>query len=55
MREGLDEALFSALQTAFLELDDKDVLKTIKKDGFLAASDQEYDFVRQNMEVSKQF
>ena len=54
-REGLDEALFDALQTAFLTLDDEEVLKTIKKSGFLAASDQDYDFVRQNMELSMQF
>ena len=55
VRAGLDEALFNALQAAFLALDDQKVLKIIKKSGFLATTDQDYDFVRENMELATQF
>ncbi len=55
VREGLDEALFDALKAALLAIEDKEVLKFLKKDGFLPVEDKDYDFVRKGMELSADF
>jgi len=55
VRSGLDDKMFNILQQALLELKDKNILKTLKQDGFLAAEDSDYDSVRQGMQLSKEF
>ncbi|MCP3888058.1 MAG: phosphate/phosphite/phosphonate ABC transporter substrate-binding protein [Desulfobulbaceae bacterium] len=55
IRAGYDEEIFKGLQQGMLELQDKSILKSLKQDGFVIATDQEYDFVRQGMKLSKQF
>lgn len=54
-RAGLEEKVAVALKTALLELSDPTVLKAIKKSGFLAGSDNDYDVIRQAMKKSEQF
>lgn len=54
-RAGLDSAAFSAVQEAFYGLKDEAVLKELKISGFMAASDAEYDFVREGMKKSAAF
>ena len=55
VRAGFDEKRFGVLQQALLELKDKKILKNLKQDGFLAAEDDDYEFVRQGMQGSKEF
>ncbi|MDM8541550.1 phosphate/phosphite/phosphonate ABC transporter substrate-binding protein [Desulfococcaceae bacterium HSG9] len=55
VREGFDERLYLLLQNALLKLKDKKILKNLKQDGFLKADDSDYDFVRQGIDLSKQF
>lgn len=46
MRSDLDPQLKQKISQAFLSLDDKEVLKPFKADGFGAISDKDYDTVR---------
>jgi phosphonate transport system substrate-binding protein len=46
MRSDLKPELKEKIRTAFLELDDKEVLKPFKADGFGPVSDKDYDVVR---------
>jgi len=55
VRAGFDDQLFSVLQQALLELKDEKILKKLKQDGFLAAEDDDYEFVRQGMQRAKEF
>jgi len=55
VRAGFDEKLFGIVQQALWELTDKNVLKNLKQDGFLPAEDDDYEFVRQGMQRSKDF
>lgn len=54
-RAGLDLQIFNALRRGLLELKEKAVLKALKQDGFLPATDSDYDFVRKGMELAKDF
>ena len=45
-RDGLDGSIADALRQALLNMNDPKALKAIKKTGFLAGSDSDYDFVR---------
>jgi phosphonate transport system substrate-binding protein len=55
VRAGFDEKLFGIVQQALWELKDKKILKNLKQDGFLPAKDDDYEFVRQGMQRSKDF
>ena len=55
LRAGFDEKSFRVLQQALLELKDKKILKNLKQDGFLAAEDDDYEFVRKGMQRAKEF
>ena len=54
-RAGFDEKLFGIMQQALWELTDKKILENLKQDGFLPAEDDDYEFVRQGMQRSKDF
>ncbi|MCP3943739.1 MAG: phosphate/phosphite/phosphonate ABC transporter substrate-binding protein [Desulfobacteraceae bacterium] len=51
----LDNTIFFALKKILLELKNKEILKILKKDGFLEATDLDYDFIRKEMQEAKQF
>ena len=58
MRSSLDPALKKQITEAFLTLDDPEVLKAFKADGFGPISDRDYDVVRNlgtllNLDLSK--
>jgi phosphonate transport system substrate-binding protein len=55
VQAGFDEKLFGVLQQALWELKDKTILKNLKQDGFLPADDNDYEFVRNGMQRSKDF
>jgi len=46
MRSDLKPELKSKIRSAFLDLKDKDVLKTFKAEGFGAMTDKDYDVIR---------
>ncbi len=54
-RAALDERLFQALKQSLLGLKDKKILKSHKVEGFFDATDEDYDFVREGMSLSRQF
>ncbi len=54
-RSGLSKQLVAALQSSLFELQDRDVLKTIKRSGFLPATDSDYDMIREAMSMARQF
>ena len=54
-RAGFDEKLFGIMQQALWELTDKKILENLKQDGFLPAEDNDYAFVRNGMQRSKDF
>jgi phosphonate transport system substrate-binding protein len=54
-REGLDPAVSSALREILLGLDDPDLLKPLKRDGLLPASDSDYNAIRDSMQRAEQF
>jgi phosphonate transport system substrate-binding protein len=54
-RKGLDDAVFHAIQESLYKLDDKAVLKTLKVSGFMEASDDDYQMVREGMKQSELF
>jgi len=58
MRSDLKPELKSKIRSAFLDLKDKDVLKTFKAEGFGAMTDKDYDVIRDlarilNLNLSK--
>ncbi len=55
VRAELDDKIYYGLKKALLNLKDESVLKSLKKSGFLSASDDDYDFVRKGMRNSMQF
>jgi phosphonate transport system substrate-binding protein len=54
-REGLDRAVFAAIQQSLFEFKDAAVLKDFKISGFMATSDDEYKFVREGMKKAEEF
>jgi phosphonate transport system substrate-binding protein len=54
-REGLDPAVFDALQQALLELKDPEVLKTVNRDGLLPSDDADYNAIRKAMTLAGGF
>ena len=55
VRAGFDEKLFGIMQQALWDLTDKKILENLKQDGFLPAEDNDYAFVRNGMQRSKDF
>jgi phosphonate transport system substrate-binding protein len=53
-RKDLPESLKKALKDAFISYKDKDGLKQLKLKGYVAASDDVYDPIRDQIEVKKQ-
>ncbi len=45
-RQGLDEKIYHGLRQVLIELADEHALKALKKSGFLAAADADYDRIR---------
>ena len=54
-RQGLDDNVKSAITAALLNLKDKTLLKELKASGFLPATDNDYEFVRQGMRLAEKF
>ncbi|MDH5409201.1 MAG: phosphate/phosphite/phosphonate ABC transporter substrate-binding protein [Gammaproteobacteria bacterium] len=54
-RKGLEPEVRAALKKALLGLNDKDVLKAIKKDGFAETNYQDYERVSQAIKLNKKF
>jgi len=54
-RADLDEKLFSALQDSLLKMNNKAVLKVLKKSGFLKGTDDDYVVIRKAMKNNSQF
>ncbi len=54
-RAGLQSRIASALKDALLGIEDPSVLKAIKKSGFLAGDDSDYDIIRLAVKKSRQF
>ena len=54
-REGLNEKVFLALQTTLLNLKDKQILKSIKKDGFTSSSLEDYKTIQSAIKNNKEF
>lgn len=55
VKADFDPTLFTVLQNSLLNLKDKSVLKVVKKSGFLKATPEDYEIIKQGMEKSKQF
>jgi phosphonate transport system substrate-binding protein len=58
MQGKLDAPLKDAIRSAFLDLKDRDILKTFRAEGFAATNDQAYDVLREtakilNLDLSK--
>lgn len=54
-RSGLTPSLFKAIQQSLLTLDNKKILKELKVTGFYPTTNQDYDFVRQQMKTELDF
>jgi len=54
-REGLDAAIYDALQADLLALKDPELLKPLNRDGLLPADDRDYDMIREAMRLTRQF
>jgi phosphonate transport system substrate-binding protein len=54
-RKGLDEAVFDAIRQSLITLEDPSVLKAMKVAGFMEASDDDYQMVRDGMKKSEEF
>ena len=52
---NMSNKTFLNIQNVLLKIKDKKLLKAIKESGFLPATDSEYKFVRQGMNVSLEF
>ena len=53
--QSMDTVLFEALQAILLELRDPLILKTIQREGLLAAQDSDYDLIREGMQLAREF
>jgi phosphonate transport system substrate-binding protein len=51
MQGKLDPALKDAIRNAFLELKDREVLKTFRAEGFAATNDKAYDVLRETAKI----
>ena len=54
-REGLNKKIFNALKNALLNIKNKEILKVLKKDGFLSANTDDYKVIKQAMDDNKMF
>lgn len=54
-RAGIDEAVLEALRESLLELSDPDTLKSLKVDGFLSGTDEDYQTIRDSIELNDVF
>lgn len=54
-RAGIDETVLEALRESLLELSDPDTLKSLKVDGFLPGSDEDYQTIRDSIELNDAF
>ncbi len=55
-RNGLEPKVFDAIKESLLNLKDPAVLKELKEaTGFLPATDEDYKFVREGMQLSRKF
>jgi phosphonate transport system substrate-binding protein len=52
---GLEPEIRQALRRTLLDLKDPNVLKALKKDGFLPGSDEDYAMIRGAIQNSKKF
>jgi phosphonate transport system substrate-binding protein len=55
VKENMSDDIYNALQLSLLNLKDKKILKIFKGDGFVDTTDEEYNFVREGMNLSKRF
>jgi phosphonate transport system substrate-binding protein len=51
MQGYLAPELKAAIRTAFIELKDKEILKTFRAEGFTATDDHAYDILRETAKV----
>ena len=54
-RSGMDPVIFGAIQKALLAMEEGKALKALKKDGFLAGGDGDYDAIRSAISASGEF
>ena len=54
-RGSLPDEVFNSIKSALLNLDDPDILSTLKISGFLKSDDSEYHFVREAMKKAESF
>lgn len=54
-RAGLDERVLEAMKSVMLSSQNEEMMKRVAKNGFLAGSDEDYDFVRRAMIRSQGF
>jgi phosphonate transport system substrate-binding protein len=55
VRDNMDANLFNALQTILFELNDMNILKDFKRNGFVKAEDSDYDQIRKGMFAASDF
>lgn len=55
VKENMPKNIYDALKASMLALKDKKVLKVFKGDGFVETNDNEYNFVREGMNLAKRF
>ena len=51
MQGKLDAPLKDAIRSAFLDLKDRDILKTFRAEGFAATDDKAYDILRETAKI----
>ncbi len=51
LQGGLTPELKAAIKKAFLDLNDKDILKTFRAEGFVATTDKAYDILRETAKI----
>lgn len=54
-RSGLSEQIYAALKASLLMMKDNAALKALKKDGFIAGSDQDYEVIRESISSNNRF
>ena len=55
VRAGLDDKIYNTLKKSLLKLKDKEILKSIKKTGFLEVDDSDYTIIKKSMVNSSKF
>jgi len=55
VRANLENSLYNHLKNGLLSLKDDTILKGLKQNGFLPATDKDYDFVRKGMILAEDF